>query len=1497
MNTNYKAIISNKELYIEVELHSYDQTIRVGSVPGCKVRLQKDLFFADFWVLFTNIGDSWRIICSNNIYIHCGDARKLTNKVLVNGEKIGIRYQESNAELFSVDFGIDFNIERRKYQRAIDIKNSSIIYIGTDNSNQIILGSDYTISEKVILFKQNNGLRLKPEKSTYGVCYNGSKIQTDVIIRDTDFFSISDFMFCYKEGMLWTEIRDDYQINGISYYDSPDTNSYPRFVRNTRERITINTDKIEILDPPAKPSKPRNNIVTSLLPSIGMMATSGIMATMGDAMIAYSLVSGGMAIVLAVATLIQNNVDYKKDIKNRIDQYHLYEKRKRNEIEDLRSKERMDLHQVYIDVIEEEGMLSVFSRDLFDRMPTDSDFLDVRLGIGTVKALRKIDYKKQERIETDDDLQLIPKQIADDYKKLDNTPVICHLKDANAIGIIGNEKHRHEMMKSILFDLCTRQFMGDICLFFIARPEHADLIYKYRFLPHVNNPSVGFRCLACDDESKNRVFDILYQALSERNEENPLEHIVVIFYDEYGFQAHPASKYLLDAKKHNATFIFMADEKGDIPTGCSQHIYADGMNSGRLLDTSDKKEVVKFVFKPVSDNKINKMISILAPVYTEEISLEGSLTKSITLFELLGIAAADDLDLNARWGASEVFKSMAVPIGVSRKGVVYLDLHDSAHGPHGLVAGTTGSGKSELLQTYILSAATCFHPYEIGFVIIDFKGGGMVNQFKDLPHLLGAITNIDGKAINRSLRFIKAELNKRQKLFAIYNVNHIDKYIKLYKAGKAEIPLPHLVLIVDEFAELKAEQPDFMDELISAARIGRSLGVHLILATQKPAGQVDDQIWSNSRFKICLKVQDYEDSNEVLKSPLAAEIKEPGRAYLQVGNNEVFELLQSAYSGAPERLGDSSIKEFSIYEISKSGRKSIAFEQKRKQIEGATKNQLEAIIRHVNEYFIKTRSTKLQGICLPPLEKLICYPQNTIEDKKISIGVYDDPDSQFQGSAFIDFDNKNTLILGSSQYGKTNLLMSLIRSIADNYSPEQSVFYILDFGNMVLKNFEDLNHVGGVVCSSEDEKMKNLIKLLFEEMASRKEKILDAGVGSFASYLEAGYTDLAHIYLILDNMAAAMELYFEDDDSFLTIIREGLTVGISTIVTNVQTAGLSYRYLSNFANKIAFYCNDSGEYMNLFDHSSVQPDEIAGRCILEIEKRIFECQAYLAFSGEKEKDRIDEIKKFVSQTNLRYVGTKARSIPSIPAVLDLETLHTEYGCECKDYNLPIGLSYADVTPVNMNFAQLGLMGLCGGKSENRTGFISYVLSQLEYRIKEYPVETIIIDDVNKELAFAKDHPSVSNYSLNVDIIQEILEQWHKELSDRYDSLMLEDSTLNSEKLLLLLINNNDVAKRIDEDIDLTDKFNEIVTGFRSLKVAVIFTNYQNNPISYDAPAPLVKIRDEKHLLYFDGIDKLKPIDVPYEVASANKRHLNKDDAFYIHDDQFERIKLVACEEN
>ena len=244
--------------------------------------------------------------------------------------------------------------------------------------------------------------------------------------------------------------------------------------------------------------------------------------------------------------------------------------------------------------------------------------------------------------------------------------------------------------------------------------------------------------------------------------------------------------------------------------------------------------------------------------------------------EMYGAETFSDLQVLQKWQQNAPYKSLAVPIGLrGKEDLVYLNLHEKAHGPHGLIAGTTGSGKSETIQSYILSLAVNFHPHDVAFLLIDYKGGGMANLFKNLPHLLGTITNLDGAQSMRALASINAEIHRRERLFREFEVNHINQYQKKFKNGEATEPLPHLFLISDEFAELKVNQPDFIKELVSIARVGRSLGVHLILATQKPSGVVDDQIWSNSRFKLALKERMTLQELEPIQPQEAWEQKKP----------------------------------------------------------------------------------------------------------------------------------------------------------------------------------------------------------------------------------------------------------------------------------------------------------------------------------------------------------------------------------------------------------------------------------------------------------------------------------------------------------------------------------------------------------------------------------------------------------------------------------------------
>ena len=1496
----HKITISSNTIYKEIELTSEAKQIKVGTDIDCDVRLRKELFFEKIELVFLKKDDEWSVCCSDNLYLSLGDVRKLVTKDLQHGDTLEVRYQESDNYAFSLDFFIDFDDGMKKYDRLIDVSGVSKITIGTDTADNICLGGQFVKNDEVELVKGDNEYVINIKHTTYGVYHNGKKAKSGDIIKNGDFLSLSDYFFYIKDDIIWTQIRSDIRISALNYIDKALKTSYPKFNRNTRIKTVLCEDKIEILDPPNKPEKPKNNIFMRLLPAVGMLLAAGVMAFFGGMMIIMSAISGAMAIFTTIMGIREGNKEYKEKSADRIEKYNSYIAKKRTEIEECRKQESDELEAIYISQSTEKERLLEFSSELFDRSKEDEDYLCVRLGSGSVRSKRKIDYKKKEKLEIEDELQQMPEQMRDEYQNVQNAPIVVDLKTINAVAIVGDVEHRFELFKNIIIDIAARQYFSDVKMVFVAEEAHKDQIQWLRFLPHVYNDVIAARNIVCDDESKNLIFEYLYKELTIREQNKSFEeNIVVFFYDEYGFKSHPISKFIEKGKDIGVTFVFFGDTVADIPQGCGYIIAIKDTENATLIKTENKNEISDFVYPNIENIQAEEIVNFLAPVYTEEISLEGTLTKNITMFELLNILSVDDIDLKSSWEKSQVFKSMAAPLGVSKTGVVSLDLHDKAHGPHGLVAGTTGSGKSEILQTYILAMATLYHPYEVAFVIIDFKGGGMVNQFKELPHLLGAITNIDGKEIDRSLKSIKAELQKRQRYFAEADVNHIDKYIRKFKSGEVKEPLPHLIIIVDEFAELKAEQPEFMKELISAARIGRSLGVHLILATQKPSGQVNEQIWSNSRFKLCLKVQSQEDSNEVIKSPLAAEIKEPGRAYLQVGNNEIFELFQSAYSGAAEKTDDTNIKEFTIYNLTDSGKRVPVYVQKKKKSGEGSATQLDAIVKYVADYCEEIRLPKLPDICLPSLGHCIDFVTNISKESGqgsyvVELGVYDDPDNQYQGVHTVDIGSNNLLIIGSSQSGKTNVLQNIIRSLATKYTPQETNIYIIDFASMVLKNFDKLNHVGGVVCPSEDEKLKNLFKLLNTEVETRKEKLMSVGVSSFAAYKEAGETDLPLIVLLIDNLTALKELYFQEDDELLNLCREGLTVGISIVMANSQTTGIGYRYLSNFAARMALYCNDSNEYSSVFDHCSERIDSIPGRAIIEIDKKHYESQMYLAFKGEKEIDRVQDIKKFISEVNGANKHMMAKRIPLIPASLTKGFMVEQFGGYMEEkFSIVTGLDYATVTPVVIDLAAAGVLAIAGREGSGRHNWVRYSVDMLATR---YPgmSKVYVIDNIAKRLAFLKDYDNVAEYSMIVEDGVKYIQDIEMQLKERYDALVAgNEEVLNDAELLMLVIDNQDALLAICNNLDGLASYKNIIGRYKNMKVCIV-TFIDNANIPYSAPEIMKNIRDQRNYLYFDDIGNMRLFDVPLSMSRSFKKPIEIGDGYYIRDSECIKLKTPIC---
>ena len=1501
----YRVTLSSNTVYKEIELASDMQQVKVGTGVDCDIRLRKELFFGQIGLVFVKNGDEWAVSCSDNMYLTVGDIRKLMTKKLVHGDVLEIKYQESDNLVFTMEFLIDFDDGKKKYERAIDVSGVNSLTIGTAQSCNIAIGGQYVKNDMIVLNRKADGFVVNIQNTTYGVYINGSKAKPGDKLNNGDFIFISDFFFYLKDNNLWTEIREDMSFNGVLYIDHPEENQYPKFTRNSRIKIVPNSDAIEILDPPEVPEKPKGGIFMRLLPSLGMLISAAVMAMLGSiTMIIFSGISGVMSVVTAVITLKTGNKEYKQEVENRKKKYSSYIERKRQEIKRCREEECSALNEIYISQDDEKQRLNAFSANLFDRVRSDDDFLCVRLGSGSVLSNRLIKYKRHERMEIADSLQVLPEQISEEYKFINDAPIICDLKNADVVGVVGSEENRYCILKNVLLDICARQYYKDVKIFLVVEPQHVNRIEGMRFLPNLENPATGTRNIVCDDDSKNLVFEYLYKELAWREQYKTYQtNIVVFFYDEYGFKSHPISKFVNNSKELGVTFVFFADQKMDIPLGCDYIVNANDGNKGSLVATENRDIYSEFTYNTVSDDEFKSIVKMLAPVFTEEISLEGTLTKNISLFELLNIIAVDDIDLENRWNTSKVFKSLSAPLGISKTGVVTLDLHDKAHGPHGLVAGTTGSGKSEILQTYILSMATLYHPYEVGFVIIDFKGGGMVNQFKNLPHLLGAITNIDGKQINRSLMSIKAELEKRQRLFAEVEVNHIDKYIQKFKSGEAKIPLPHLILIVDEFAELKAEQPEFMKELISAARIGRSLGVHLILATQKPSGQVNEQIWSNSRFKLCLKVQSQEDSNEVLKSPLAAEIKEPGRAYLQVGNNEIFELFQSAYSGSPESVDDagSRVKEFAVFDVNLSGKKRPVYIQKRKKETGDSRTQLEAIVDYVYDYCNEKAISKLSDICLPPLPDILKYrrPLHKITTHGVyaRLGVYDDPSNQYQGEVSINLSEDNLMVIGSAQYGKTNVLQTIIRDLAEKYSSEQVNIYVLDFGSMVLKNLEKLKHIGAVIVSSEEERVTNLFKMLVQELAHRKERLATEGVSSFVSYLEAGFTDLPQIVLMIDNLTALQQLYINESDVLLNLCREGSTVGISVVVANSQTNGIGFKYLSNFAQRIALFCNDSAEYTSLFDRTRIAPDNLPGRMLVEVNHQIMEGQIFLAFEGEREIDRVTAMRKYAVDVNKSNQGAQARPVPVVPEIVTMASLKTQQQDICtKPYKIPFGMNYADMNIEYLNLLQNGVLGILGREESGKTNFVLNVLNVIQSNIFGNLTKAYIFDDSRHKLESVSEYGCVEMYTGDISIAKSAVEEIHSILLERKNDIIGSGANianaLSSEPLLLFVVSGQENIEELLQDSKSQERIMSIIKELRKYKAFVILSGIENAAISYSAPPLLKYIKESKNIIALEDIGNIRFVEIPLKYQKEFSKEIAVGDGYSLLGGKVNKVKTI-----
>uniref|UniRef100_UPI0004624DCC FtsK/SpoIIIE domain-containing protein n=1 Tax=Streptococcus suis TaxID=1307 RepID=UPI0004624DCC len=491
-------------------------------------------------------------------------------------------------------------------------------------------------------------------------------------------------------------------------------------------------------------------------------------------------------------------------------------------------------------------------------------------------------------------------------------------------------------------------------------------------------------------------------------------------------------------------------------------------------------------------------------------------------------------------------------------------------------------------------------------------------------------------------------------------------------------------------------------------RIGRSLGIHLILATQKPSGVVDDQIWSNSRFKLALKVADRSDSMEMLKTPDAAEITQVGRGYLQVGNNEVYELFQSAWSGAdyqPDK-DEQGIEDHTIYAINDIGQYEILNEDLSglDQAESIKEvpSELQAIVSKLKALTERLSIQALPQPWLPPLSKEIFLQDLRPQGFKdlwgqasglvARLGMVDIPSRQSQEVLEHDFEKDGHIALFSSPgMGKSTFVQTLVMDLARQLTPEELHFYLLDFGTNGLLPLRDLPHTADLLMAEDTEKLTKFMRRIKEELAKRKAAFSRYAVPNLTLYRQASGDELPVIFLVLDNFDGLKEasLGAEMETLLQTLAREGASLGIYLVLTAGRSGALRPGLQASLKTRLALKLTDDVESRTIVGRHQHVMEEVPGRGLVHLDEvEVF--QVALPAYAKDSFDLVQAVQDEAKSMAASWTGRRPEGIPVMPESLSFEEFAGLASVQeaVAGGELPIGLDFENVESVGLKLEEM-----------------------------------------------------------------------------------------------------------------------------------------------------------------------------------------------------------------
>ena len=1318
-------------------------------------------------------------------------------------------------------------------------------------------------------------------------------------------------------GLMLTDVKTNHNFDNQEVKDRLLFSEDDYFSKSPRIRRTIEDKTIEIGPPPELNNEKGTPAILTVGPMLTMGVSTVIMASTSISQVASGasdfkdvfpslLTSAVMLISTLVWPIVTNG--YNKKVRNQhnkdtMEKYRKYLATKKAELEAEVNLEREIINENVISIDSCIENLKNRKLNFWDKRMDQNDFLVARLGIGNAPIKAKIDFQESGFSLTDNSLKNEALQLVNTYKYIPNVPVGYSFSENIITAIMGDSEKCHYFVNNILLQLLTFYSYDEFKLAVFTSEKNVNFWNYIRYLNHNMSNDNNFRYFATDEESASIVIDNLRLEISSRlsnlkdNKDKVLfkPHFLLIVDNIDLMKKSNLLEDLTELKKSiGFSIIILESGISKLPSLCNNFIHIGDDTSEVLQNSYDRQNQI--IFKDEINYKID-MMSLTRTLANIPIELSNGssdsdttdLPDAITFLEMAKVGKVEQLNIMNRWDTNDSTANLKAEVGVGTDGkLMYLDLHEKAHGPHGLIAGTTGSGKSEFIITWILSLCMNFSPEDVSFILIDYKGGGLAFAFDNqsigkLPHLTGTITNLDKAEINRTLISIDSEVKRRQRIFNeardLLGESTIDiyKYHSFFHEGKLKEPLPHLFIVCDEFAELKAQQPDFMDNLISVARIGRSLGVHLILATQKPNGVVNDQIWSNTKFRVCLKVQDASDSNEMLKRPDAASLKQTGRFYLQVGYDEYFALGQSGWCGAkyyPSDVIQKSIdKNISIVDDNCNIIKTIQAggESRRGEADG---EQLAAIMKEIirvakdtNKFAKRLWLENIPAvITIDDIEK-----KYNIEHKKENydfvIGEYDAPESQAQAPLIYNLlKDANCNVVGTDSRENEEVVTAILYGIMKYYLPSEVSFYIVDYGSQNFVKFNKAPHCGGVVVPGDSEGFTNLLKLLGEVQKYRKNILAQSGL-EYADYIKQHPNEMPIMFVVLNNYDSINETYESLYEMLGELLRDSDRYGIVYMFTSSSLSTVPERYKQLMPFSLGMKLKDTNDYAYLLGgKGKIEPKDIFGRGIC-FNGIMHEFQT--AFVCE---DRVEETSKLLSifeELNKKGMAGAVR-IPTLPEQVLLNDVSSKLKTLKK---VPVGIAKGTLEIKSFNmFTEVSKLVLSNKLKYTKSFVNSFVDEILALK------QNLIVFDPDSSLS--KIQPKVSNYvskdfDTKIDQVIEFVEK-NKE-SDKYTLLVV-----NS---ICKLIGKLSDPYKIDA---LFDKFN--VCG--NACILIVDEASKLNEHSYDN---WFKFIDTSQGLYIGpGVEDQNILRVTSYGRELSQR-LPANYGFFIQEGGFNIIKLIEFE--